>query len=158
MAQAHFRFPHQPVSDHATALRVEVRHFLAEFAPSWSPQTRAKSWVGFDRAFSLAVGARGWIGMTWPKAYGGQPEFSAAETIQSYRHTVVSARDLAIIRDLRQRGEIQTLGSVKAAYANPALGMAKACAMAVQRIIDIDLTDGLHDGVLVRILGEDRHD
>src|SRR5690606_25209972 len=38
----------------------------------WPPQTRAKSWVGFDREFSLAVGARGWIGMTWPKAYGGQ--------------------------------------------------------------------------------------
>lgn len=72
MAQAHFRFPHQPLTDHATALRVEVRDFLAKFAPSWSPQTRAKSWVGFDRAFSLAVGARGWIGMTWPKAYGGQ--------------------------------------------------------------------------------------
>lgn len=88
----------------------------------------------------------------------GQPGFSAAETIQSYRHTVVSARDLAIIGDLHQRGEIQTLGSVKAAYANPALGMAKAYAMAVQRILDIDLTDGLHDGALVRILVEDRHD
>jgi len=32
---------------------------------------RAKSWGGFDREFSRRVGARGWIGMTWPKKYGG---------------------------------------------------------------------------------------
>jgi acyl-CoA dehydrogenase len=27
--------------------------------------------MGFDREFSREVGKRGWIGMTWPKAYGG---------------------------------------------------------------------------------------
>jgi alkylation response protein AidB-like acyl-CoA dehydrogenase len=32
---------------------------------------RARSWGGFDREFSRRVGARGWIGMTWPKKYGG---------------------------------------------------------------------------------------
>ncbi len=87
-----------------------------------------------------------------------EPQFSAAQTIQSYRHTVVSTRDMMLIDRLRQLGEIQSLGSVKAAFANPALAMAKAFAMAVRRIIEIDLTDGLHDGALVRILSEDRHD
>ena len=27
--------------------------------------------MGFDPEFSLKLGARGWIGMVWPKAYGG---------------------------------------------------------------------------------------
>jgi alkylation response protein AidB-like acyl-CoA dehydrogenase len=44
---------------------------------------KGESWVGFDRDFSLAVGAQGWIGMTWPKAYGGR-ERSALE-----RHVVL---------------------------------------------------------------------
>jgi acyl-CoA dehydrogenase len=54
------------------ALRAEVRAFLAETIPDLPPQTRAKSWSGYDPEFSRALGARGWIGMTWPKAYGGQ--------------------------------------------------------------------------------------
>jgi alkylation response protein AidB-like acyl-CoA dehydrogenase len=32
---------------------------------------RARSWSGNSRPFSLALGARGWIGMTWPGRYGG---------------------------------------------------------------------------------------
>jgi acyl-CoA dehydrogenase len=55
----------------AAALRAEVRAFLAEHAPRWTPEVRARSWMGFDRDFSRAVGARGWIGMCWPKQYGG---------------------------------------------------------------------------------------
>ena len=55
----------------AAALRAEVRAFLAEHAPRWTPEVRARSWMGFDRDFTRAVGARGWIGMCWPKAYGG---------------------------------------------------------------------------------------
>jgi alkylation response protein AidB-like acyl-CoA dehydrogenase len=55
----------------AAALRAEVRAFLAEHAPRWTPEIRARSWMGFDRDFTRAVGARGWIGMCWPKAYGG---------------------------------------------------------------------------------------
>lgn len=53
------------------ALRAEVREFLhAELAarPGWSP---ADSWQGFDAAFSESLGRRGWIGMTWPREYGG---------------------------------------------------------------------------------------
>ncbi|MDB5421296.1 MAG: hypothetical protein JWR59_1243 [Brevundimonas sp.] len=72
MTSTHFHFPAQPVTAAAPALRQEVRAFLADYLPTWPAQTRAKSWVGFDRDFSLAVGARGWIGMTWPKVYGGQ--------------------------------------------------------------------------------------
>jgi acyl-CoA dehydrogenase len=55
----------------AAALRAEVRAFLADHALRWTPEVRARSWMGFDRDFSRAVGARGWIGMCWPKRYGG---------------------------------------------------------------------------------------
>jgi alkylation response protein AidB-like acyl-CoA dehydrogenase len=49
-------------------LREEVRAFLAEggFEPS------VNAWMdGHDRAFTQRLGARGWIGMTWPERYGG---------------------------------------------------------------------------------------
>lgn len=52
-------------------LRREVREFLAAEATHYSPGQRARSWMGYDREFSKKLGARGWIGMTWPKKYGG---------------------------------------------------------------------------------------
>jgi acyl-CoA dehydrogenase len=55
----------------ARALRAELRGFLGEAGRGWTPEGRARSWMGFDRAFSREVGARGWIGMTWPSQYGG---------------------------------------------------------------------------------------
>lgn len=61
-------------------LRGELREFLADVGRDWSPATRARSWMGFDRDFSRAVGERGWIGMTWPKKYGGH-ERSSLERI-----------------------------------------------------------------------------
>jgi alkylation response protein AidB-like acyl-CoA dehydrogenase len=55
----------------AAALRAEVRAFIAEHEAGWTPEIRARSWMGFDRDFTRAAGARGWIGMCWPKRYGG---------------------------------------------------------------------------------------
>ncbi|GGJ31494.1 acyl-CoA dehydrogenase family protein [Neoroseomonas lacus] len=55
----------------AAALRAEVRTFIAEHEHRWTPEVRARSWMGFDRDFTRAVGAKGWIGMCWPKQYGG---------------------------------------------------------------------------------------
>ena len=55
---------------HVSELRREVREFLAE-------ERRQNSFsvhLGhgeFDAEFSRKIGARGWIGMTWPKKYGG---------------------------------------------------------------------------------------
>ena len=53
-------------------LRAEVRAFLARVMPDRPRPLRAKSWSGFDAEFSLALGAQGWIGMTWPREFGGQ--------------------------------------------------------------------------------------
>lgn len=49
------------------ALREEVRDFLATELADRTPQQRAESWSGHDREFSRKMGARGWLGMTWPK-------------------------------------------------------------------------------------------
>ncbi|PYN32735.1 MAG: acyl-CoA dehydrogenase, partial [Candidatus Rokuibacteriota bacterium] len=59
-------------------LRGEVRDFLRAELGDRPPARRAPSWGGFDREFSRKVGARGWIGMTWPTRYGGH-ERSALE-------------------------------------------------------------------------------
>jgi alkylation response protein AidB-like acyl-CoA dehydrogenase len=55
-------------AEHSHGLRGEVRAFLA--AQQVTPHCH--SWMSaFDPAFSRALGARGWIGMTWPARYGG---------------------------------------------------------------------------------------
>lgn len=53
------------------ALQQEVRAFLAMEMAGRDPVLRAKTWFGVDPGFSRKLGGRGWIGMTWPKAYGG---------------------------------------------------------------------------------------
>jgi alkylation response protein AidB-like acyl-CoA dehydrogenase len=55
----------------AETLRREVRVFLAQELRDFSLTRRADSWMGFDAEFSRRLGARGWIGMTVPKQYGG---------------------------------------------------------------------------------------
>ena len=53
-------------------LRAEVRAFLAEeiSAGTFDPHHPGHG-DSYNREFSRRVGAKGWIGMTWPKPYGG---------------------------------------------------------------------------------------
>lgn len=53
------------------ALRAPVRAFLAEALKDVPAPVRARSWSGYDGAFSRALGARGWLGITLPTEYGG---------------------------------------------------------------------------------------
>ncbi|BFT64043.1 acyl-CoA dehydrogenase family protein [Pseudomonas moorei] len=57
--------------EHAEAFRAEVKHFLAAHLPRVSADVRARSWTGFDAAFSRELARRGWVGLTLPQAYGG---------------------------------------------------------------------------------------
>jgi alkylation response protein AidB-like acyl-CoA dehydrogenase len=66
-----FHFELRDLPPEAEALRGEVREFLRKTLGDRTAVGRAGSWGGFDAAFSRQVGARGWIGMTWPKRYGG---------------------------------------------------------------------------------------
>ena len=72
-------FPRPPADSPAVlALRTEFRAFLAEELKHRSPRQRSDNWYGFDRSFSRAMGQAGYLGMTWPKQYGGH-ERSAFE-------------------------------------------------------------------------------
>ncbi|MFC4274837.1 acyl-CoA dehydrogenase family protein [Achromobacter aloeverae] len=53
------------------ALRAEVRAFLQEGTRDLPAHVRARSWGGYDTAFSRRIGAKGWIGLTLPPEYGG---------------------------------------------------------------------------------------
>lgn len=75
---AKFRFDLCRLPDAAERLRDEVRDFLRQTLGDYPPERRAYTWTGWDSDFSRKVGERGWLGMTWPKQYGGH-ERSALE-------------------------------------------------------------------------------
>ncbi|MEE8172915.1 MAG: acyl-CoA dehydrogenase family protein [Alphaproteobacteria bacterium] len=66
------RFPPPSLPKHAQKLRAEVRAFLAESwaAEAWRPNSDFGT--GFSPAFSRKIADKGWIGMSWPKKYGGR--------------------------------------------------------------------------------------
>ena len=55
----------------AEDFRAEVRDFLAAEMPVLPAEVRARSWMGFDAAFSRRLAARGWVGVTLPAEFGG---------------------------------------------------------------------------------------
>jgi alkylation response protein AidB-like acyl-CoA dehydrogenase len=53
--------------------RLLVREFLREAATSGLMAPQCDGWLsGHSPAFSAELGRRGWIGMTWPRRYGGR--------------------------------------------------------------------------------------
>lgn len=52
-------------------LRAEVRAFLADALADMPVAKRVRNWSGSSAEFTRRMAARGWIGMTWPKRYGG---------------------------------------------------------------------------------------
>jgi len=88
------RFAGPPAHAAAEALRGEVRAFLAEHLAGRTPLQRSDSWNGFNREFSRALGGRGWLGMTWPKRYGGH-ERSAFERYVVIEETLAAGAPVA---------------------------------------------------------------
>jgi alkylation response protein AidB-like acyl-CoA dehydrogenase len=70
-AMSVFRFDPIELPPECEALRAEVREFIARelAAGAWTPNSDFL--VHRSAEFSRRLGARGWIGMTWPRKYGG---------------------------------------------------------------------------------------
>ena len=66
-----FQFDPCTLPPEAEAVRQDIRAFLSERISSVPAEVRAQSWSASDISFSQALGDAGFIGMTWPKAYGG---------------------------------------------------------------------------------------
>ena len=73
-----FRFDPVRMPPAAQALRTEVRAFIAAEVARDAFTPSRNSWSSFDPDFSRKCGERGYIGMRWPKEYGGH-ERSALE-------------------------------------------------------------------------------
>ena len=91
----------------ADELRREVRAFIDEevAAGRFNPST-APMHDGYDPEFSRRVGAKGWIGMTWPKQYGGHERSFLERYVVNEEFRVVSAPTRLHFTADRQSGPI----------------------------------------------------
>jgi alkylation response protein AidB-like acyl-CoA dehydrogenase len=79
MARTGFQLPASAFPASATALRLDVRAFLADQREAGGFTAGVDTWLGgFDPRFSAELGKRKWLGMTIPVDYGG-PGRSALE-------------------------------------------------------------------------------
>jgi alkylation response protein AidB-like acyl-CoA dehydrogenase len=84
-----FRFDPMELPPEAVALRKDVREFIKQHE-----DLMGFSRGEFNRDFSRAMGERGWIGMTWPKQYGGH-ERSALERYVVIEEMLVAGAPLS---------------------------------------------------------------
>ncbi|MDI6878405.1 MAG: acyl-CoA dehydrogenase family protein [Desulfitobacteriaceae bacterium] len=67
-----FTFASTKLPEAAEAIRREIRRFLHEEQDNGTFVPACDSWLGgFSPEFSQKLGERGYVGMTWPKEYGG---------------------------------------------------------------------------------------
>jgi len=66
-----FHFPIFDLPPEAEALRAEVRAFVADEIAAGRWQRGGDFASHYDPEFSRRLGKRGWLGMTWPRRYGG---------------------------------------------------------------------------------------
>jgi acyl-CoA dehydrogenase len=88
-------------------LRAEVRAFLAQeiSAGTFDPHHPGHG-ESYNRDFSRRVGAKGWIGMTWPKRYGGRERSQLERYVVTEEFRVANApANLHFVAD-RQSGPI----------------------------------------------------
>ncbi|WP_019450201.1 acyl-CoA dehydrogenase family protein [Cupriavidus sp. BIS7] len=71
MSSQPIRFAVTPPDPSIASLRNDVREFLQQARAQGIHRTSTHGWAVPDASFSEALGARGWLGMTWPKRYGG---------------------------------------------------------------------------------------
>ena len=62
--------------EHLERLREDVRAFLRAELEAGAYTREPSGWDRYDAVFSRKVAAQGWIGMTWPRRYGGHERTS----------------------------------------------------------------------------------
>ncbi|AHN21168.1 acyl-CoA dehydrogenase [Lysinibacillus sphaericus] len=68
-----FQLPTVQFTEAQEQFRLEVRAFLHEELAKGTFVPKCDSWLSGDNPeFSKLIGQKGWIGITWPKKYGGQ--------------------------------------------------------------------------------------
>ncbi|MEY9977571.1 acyl-CoA dehydrogenase family protein [Lysinibacillus sp. RC79] len=68
-----FHLPTVQFTQEQEQFRLDVRTFLQEELAKGTFTPKCDSWLsGDDPEFSKLIGQKGWIGLTWPKKYGGQ--------------------------------------------------------------------------------------
>lgn len=68
-----FQLPTVQFTEAQEQFRLEVRTFLHEELAKGTFVPKCDSWLSGDNPeFSKLIGQKGWIGITWPKKYGGQ--------------------------------------------------------------------------------------
>lgn len=119
------------------ALRAEVRAFLHEeiAAGTFDPAHPTEDWE-VCRAFAGKVAARGWIGMCWPKAYGGQErsfleryvvneEMFAHNAPNTYYFTADRQSGPTLIKYASERIKAEVLPRIVAGEASFCIGMSE---------------------------------
>jgi len=87
------RFDPIRLPQHCQSLRREVREFLADeiAAGTFDPQNLDSTSAEGAKGFTRRVAQRGWIGMTWPKRYGGQERSFLERYVVTEEMRVVNA-------------------------------------------------------------------
>jgi acyl-CoA dehydrogenase len=104
---AALRFDPIRLPPECTTLREEVRAFLTEhIAAGTVDPHHGGHGEAYNRAFSKSVGAKGWIGMTWPKKYGGHERSQLERYVVTEEFRIANApSNLHFVAD-RQSGPI----------------------------------------------------
>ena len=127
--------------------RVEIIEIKGEFDALADPDYSAKLEMAGEIYRSIGHSFR----VMDRKELEAQPRFKAIEEIQNYRRTAITPGDTMVLSKVFKASDIVTIGDIKRAYGNAIVGMAKAYAMMVRRIIEIDITNGLGDQSTVRL-------
>lgn len=89
---AGLKLPTVQFTDEQEQFREEIRAFLEGELEKGTFQTKCDSWLsGSDPAFSKIIAEQGWIGMTWPKRYGGAERSSIDRYILTEEFLAIGA-------------------------------------------------------------------
>lgn len=100
------RFDPVELPEGSRELRAEVRAFLAEEFSSGTLAVQDGESSRFNREFSRKLGQRGWLGMMWPKEYGGHERSALDRYVVNEELLIAGAPTTAHFVGDRQSGPL----------------------------------------------------